>query len=128
MESNVSTPTLAFFASAENPFPQLRRVSLEDNIKYTLRAALLTKKGERRYFPELGGAIRDFLFRPLVPGVKSELIHEIRNTLEKSEPRIELRDIELDTDLLDKSRILVMLRYRVIATDKLDRLKIAVSP
>ncbi len=102
---------------------EFRRISVEDHIKYSLRAAILTQKGERALRPHLGSDIRQFLFRPLTPGLRVELQTQIRRTLAESEPRVEVEDVEVRSDAEDAARALVSVSYQLKKTRKRDQVR-----
>ena len=106
----------------------LKRVSLEDHIKYTLRAAILTHEGERFLHPTLGSRVRDSLFRPLIAEIRTEIASQVSSAIQKSEPRVEVIDVEVAPDNVDKSKVLVQIKYRVLETRKVDNVRLAISP
>jgi len=105
----------------------LRRVSLEEHIKYTLRAALLTSVGERKLSPEMGSNVRDMLFRPLLNNVRVELKSVLLQAVQKNEPRVEVEKIEVDYDPSDQSRLSVLMDYRVLQTSKRDQMALRIQ-
>ena len=101
--------------------PELRRPSVDEHIKYCLRAAILTQVGERPLNPTLGSDIRDFLFRPLSPSLKVELQTMMRELLTAAEPRVEIDDLEVTVDRQDTSRAIVRIDYQQRVTKKRDQ-------
>ena len=57
-------------------------------IKQAIVNILLTNKGERLMNPRLGSDIRSFLFEPLDYGTANQIKGNIRDTIERFEPRI----------------------------------------
>lgn len=103
---------------------RLRSASLEDHLKYCLRAAILTHVGERELAPELGSEVRELLFRPLVPGLRVELEGSLRKAIAAGEPRVEVESVDIGRDPSDAARVLVNLAYRVLETRKRDQVKV----
>ena len=59
---------------------------------------LLTNKGERPFQPQLGSGIQTALFEPLDFGSAAILKNEVRECLNKYEPRIVINDILINID------------------------------
>lgn len=112
----------------EEGFSSLVRASLEDQIKYALRALILTRAGERPLYPELGSTVRELLFRPLVHGTKAEIRKAIEEAIMQGEKRVEITQVDLDTHRTDKSKIQVSLKYRVHSTRRVDQLSLTLAP
>jgi len=55
-------------------------------------------KFEKPFHPEIGTGIRDSLFEINDPLARSVLIDKIRNTIDNYEPRVDLVNVEVDTD------------------------------
>jgi phage baseplate assembly protein W len=108
--------------------PRLERAPLEEHIRYTLRAALLTRQASRAFHPDLGSGLRDSLFRPLTSGTKSDIVALVKTAVQRSEPRVELEDILVSTDAVDRSRLQIQLKYRILETQKLDQVRVALAP
>ena len=92
------------------------RSSLEEQIKYSLRAAILTHKGERELHKGIGSDVHEMLFRPLHSSLKPEIKSKIKTAVQQSEPRVQLLDIELNSDRSDKSKIMIYLKYQIRQT------------
>lgn len=107
---------------------RLVRVSLEDHIKESLRALLLMQPGERPLHPELGCGLAKFLFRPLTEGLKRDIAAQVSEAVGRQENRIQLLSVQIEGDKTEKSRLLVFLEYRVIQSQRIDSLKVALQP
>ena len=77
---------------------------------------LLTNKGERLMNPRYGSDIRRFLFEPLDYGTAFQIKGNIRDTLERFEPRINVLDIKCKLNFTDNG-FDVELQYSVRGTD-----------
>ena len=102
----------------------LRTASLEDHLKYCLRAAILTHAGERRLRPELGSRVRDLLFRPLLPALRLDLEAAVRQAIAATEPRVEVESVQIAGDPADAARAVVSLAYRIRETRKRDQMRV----
>ena len=85
-------------------------------IKQAIVNVLLTNKGERLMNPRYGSDIRRFLFEPLDYGTGFQIKSNIRDTLERFEPRISVIDIKC-TPNFDDNGFDVVLQYNVRGTD-----------
>ena len=70
-------------------------------IVQAITALLLTRKGERPFQPQLGCGIQNVLFEPLDYGSAGIIKSEIREVLERYEPRISVDDIRCTPDMLN---------------------------
>lgn len=102
----------------------VRSASLEEHLKYTLRASILMQQGELELNPNLGSTVRELLFKPLVPNLRTELQTKIRQALQQSEPRVEVETVSVASDPEDGSRMLVDVSYRIRETRKLDEVRV----
>ena len=85
-------------------------------IKQAIINALLTNKGERLMNPRYGSDIRSFLFEPLDYGTGFQIKANMRDTLERFEPRISVIDIKC-TPNFDDNGFDVELQYNIRGTD-----------
>ena len=85
-------------------------------IKQAIVNVLLTNKGERLMNPRFGSDIRSFLFEPLDYGTGFQIKANIRDTLDRFEPRISVLDIKC-TPNFDDNGFDVVLQYNVRGTD-----------
>ena len=85
-------------------------------IKQAIVNLLLTNKGERPFNPDYGSNIRSYLFEPLDYGTAAQIESSIKSTLDKFEPRIELRDIETYPNY-DNNSFSVDMTYVIVGSD-----------
>ena len=85
-------------------------------IKQAIVNVLLTNRGERLMNPRYGSDIRRFLFEPLDYGTGFQIKANIRDTLDRFEPRISVLDIKC-TPNFDDNGFDVVLQYNVRGTD-----------
>ncbi len=105
MEKSSAMP-LSFFLISKN---QLQRSSMDNHIKYCLRAAVLTHD-----------PIRDLLFSPLTPNLRMELEAQIRQAILKNEPRVAMEQVQIEQDLQDPSKAKVQIGYQILETRRRD--------
>lgn len=77
----------------------------------SIRLILGTAPGERPMRPEFGCAIHDLVFAPADAQTAGQLAGEVRLTLERWEPRIDLHDVLVHFDQVDDGVLLLDIRY-----------------
>ena len=85
------------------------------NIRQSIRIILLTERGERVMLPEFGAGLRRYLFEPNTVTTRRLIEEEIRNALERWEPRIRLESVSVDADPGDAHAAIATLRYELVA-------------
>jgi phage baseplate assembly protein W len=88
----------------------------EQDIEEAIAIILGTAPGERPMRPEFGCGIHDHVFGGFDGYTLGKIDYEIRVSLERWEPRIELIDIEFDTGGIDHGRLDIEIIYAVRAT------------
>ncbi|MCB0404645.1 MAG: GPW/gp25 family protein [Bdellovibrionales bacterium] len=106
----------------------LKRASLEEHIKYCLRAAILTREGERILAPHLGSQLQSMLFRPMSNALQTELRNRITQSIGQSEPRVDTLSIDFSNAATDRCTLQIAVKYRIKETQKIDQLKMTVNP
>jgi phage baseplate assembly protein W len=84
-----------------------------------MRLILSTYPGERPMRPEFGCRLRDFAFRGGTPETVAELTDEVRRSLLRWEPRVDVERVDVVVDDTDPSILWIDIRYR--AKDANDR-------
>lgn len=73
-----------------------------DTIKGDLIQLILTNPGERVMLPQFGTPLRKYIYEPNVEVVKNSIKKEISNAIQKWEPRITIKSIDV-TNLQETS-------------------------
>jgi phage baseplate assembly protein W len=73
----------------------------EDAVKESIINLLLTDRGERLMQPALGGNLRAMLFENITPGVMVMIEDQVRTTLDLYEPRAEVIDVNVTSNIDD---------------------------
>ena len=73
----------------------------EDAVKESIINLLLTDRGERLMQPALGGNLRAMLFENITPGVMVMFEDQVRTTLDLYEPRAEVIDVNVTSNIDD---------------------------
>ena len=91
----------------------------ERELEEAMRIILLTYPGERPMRPEFGSRLRDFVFRETTPSMYSALAHEVRTSLGRWEPRVDVKEVRVIAD--DSDRSIVYLDIQYVVKDTNDR-------
>jgi uncharacterized protein len=101
----------------------LRGASTEEQIKESLRAVLLTRKGERALAPQLGSELYRFLFRPLSESLLKEMREEVKAAISRSEPRVRVTRVEVQR-METPERIGLRVHFDYLASQKSGQVKV----
>lgn len=77
----------------------------------SIRLILATAPGERPMRPEFGCAIHDLVFAPADSTTAGQIAYEVRQSLERWEPRIDLTDVVVDFAEAGNGILLIDIRY-----------------
>jgi phage baseplate assembly protein W len=89
----------------------------EPELTQAIRLILSTYPGERPNRPEFGCRLRDFVFRGATYQTASEISHEVRESLLKWEPRVDIESVDVRLDPQDKGLIYIDIEYAVKTTN-----------
>ncbi|WP_434441104.1 GPW/gp25 family protein [Lentzea sp. E54] len=83
----------------------------------SIRLILATAPGERPMRPEFGCAIHDLVFAPADSTTAGQIAYEVRQSLERWEPRIDLTDVVVDFAEAGHGTLLIDIRYTLRNTN-----------
>jgi len=92
-------------------------VAAEREIEESIRLILGTAYGERPMRPEFGCAIHDYVFAGADASTAAQIAHEVRRSLVRWEPRIDLHDVLVSVDDGDRSLLYIDIRYAIKSTN-----------
>ncbi len=92
-------------------------VTREREIEQAIRIVLATSPGERPMRPEFGCRISDHVFGAVNAGTAGMLAYEVRRSLERWEPRIDVEDVRIGYDRADPAVVYIDVRYVIRATN-----------
>ena len=75
-----------------------------ESVKNNIRLLLKTEKGERLFQPNLGLALRRFLFEQINEDTNILIENEIVDTFEKWLPFVEIRELDVNTQPVNSDR------------------------
>ena len=92
-------------------------VSEVREIEESIRLIIGTAYGERPMRPDFGCAIHDFVFAEADAATAGRIGYEVRASLRRWEPRIELVDVVVTADEADASLLYIDVHYRLKNTN-----------
>lgn len=95
----------------------LALVDGDREIVESIRLILATAPGERPMRPEFGCAIHDLVFAPADSTTAGQIAYEVRQSLERWEPRIDLTDVVVDFAEVSAGTLLIDIRYTLRNTN-----------
>ena len=104
------------FPMQVNPRGELSLVTGATDIEQSIGIILGTIPGERVMRPNFGCRAWELIFAPNNAATQTLLAFYVRQALEFWEPRIELIDVEVDSDNSNESALLVEIRYEIKTT------------
>ncbi len=94
----------------------------EENVRESIRILLLTEPGERLMREEYGCGLRRFLFEPNTTTTRQLIRERITQAIGRWEPRVAVDAVDVDDDPDDPRVVHITIRFRLIATQALERL------
>jgi len=91
----------------------IARLTNDDAIYSTLKNIVLTKKGERPFFPEFGCNIVGLLFENYSEFTRKTAEAEVRTAIENFEPRVSLIKLVVDGNP-DSNQVSIVLYFTII--------------
>jgi uncharacterized protein len=89
----------------------------EHDIEQAIELILGTAPGERPMRPEFGCGVHDFVFDSIDAATVGKMEIEIRDALDRWEPRIEVQEVDFDLSGVAEGRLMIDIGYRVRATN-----------
>jgi len=86
-------------------------------IEQAIRLVLATAPGERPMRPEFGCAIHDLVFAPVNEATAGRIRYEVRRSLDRWEPRIEVAEVNVLEDNDDDGVVLIDVKYSTRGTN-----------
>ena len=92
---------------------EIQRKIDDDAIKQSVKSLVLTNFYERPFRPDIGCSIRYLLFELFTPATKQMMQNAIAEVIENYEPRAELIDVFVDSNI-DGNAINVTIKFRAV--------------
>ncbi len=100
-----------------NTAAQIGMSEYEEDIKEAIWLILSTAQGERVMRPDFGCGIHDFVFATVNISTLALIESSVREALTVWEPRIELINVTVLTEEIDKGKLLIRIDYKVRTTN-----------
>ena len=97
------------------------------NIRESIQIILQTEVGERLMLRPFGAGLGQFLFEPNTTANRSLIQERVENALRLWEPRIRLRQVQVEADPKDPKQVIITLDYGLVATGAGERLALTVN-
>ena len=92
-------------------------VSREREIAEAIQLILATVPGERPMRPEFGCGVHSYVFAPADENTAGRIAFEVRRSLDRWEPRIDVNDVEVGFDVEDAGLLYIDIRYSIRGTN-----------
>ena len=89
----------------------------EQDIDQAIELILSTAPGERPMRPEFGCGVHDFVFDTIDAATVGRMETEIRQALDRWEPRIEVQDVDFDLSRMLDGQLVINIGYRIRSTN-----------
>jgi uncharacterized protein len=90
---------------------QVNLTSYEKNVRDSIDIILMTRKGERCMQPQFGSGLQQFFFRKMDEGLKGEIGDAVTASLLHNEPRITVKDVEVEFADLQNGLVQITIDY-----------------
>ena len=99
---------------AKNPLSLDVNVKTDvDAVKRSIKNLIIPGRYERLFQPDLSACVSGLLFEQLTPGTKNTIETRIRQTIQKNEPRANLRNVQVLEDF-DNNELKVTIDFTVV--------------
>jgi len=88
----------------------------ETNIRESIQVILLTEPKERLRLAPFGGGLQQFLFEPNTVRTQSQIQDTITKALAAWEPRILVKQVDVQDDPSDPQAAIATITYQLVAT------------
>lgn len=105
------------FPMRTDPTGSVALVSREREVEEAIRLVLGTAFGERPMRPDFGCGIHDYVFAPADETTAGLIAYEVRHALGRWEPRVDVADVVVRVDEVDRATLFVDIRYSVRGTN-----------
>ncbi len=89
----------------------------DEDVRQAISIILSTAPGERPMRPEFGCGVHDYVFDVIDAATLGRMEEEIRKSLERWEPRIDVVDVGFELDPSAPGKLSITIGYRLRATN-----------
>jgi uncharacterized protein len=94
----------------------------ERDIKESISILLTTSKGSRVFRPDYGSTLRKWAFSNVSLTEQTLIINEIKEAINRCEPRIEITNIVLSLEEMLEGKLLIAMDYKIRLTNRADNI------
>jgi phage baseplate assembly protein W len=94
----------------------------EQSIEESIYMILSTARNERLMMPEFGAGIHDVVFAPNNPAMITLVVDGTRRALVAYEPRIDVLNVDAETNENEKNLLIIRINYRVRANNTVENI------
>ncbi len=105
------------FPLRTDPTGRVALVSGTEEVEQSIRLILMTAPGERPMRPEFGCAVHDYVFAPADASTAGDVAYAVRVAINRWEPRIDLGDVTVRFDAVDRGVLYVDIEYSLRGTN-----------
>jgi uncharacterized protein len=99
----------------------------ETNIREAIRIVLQTEEKERINLPTFGAGLQKYLFEPNTVATQTQISDRITKALQLWEPRISLKQVDVQPDPSDPQAAIATISYKLVATQVQQNLNVTVK-
>jgi hypothetical protein len=92
-------------------------VTREREVDQAIRLILGTARGERPMRPEFGCRIHDHVFGPANAATAGQIAYDVREALERWEPRIVVLEVGVSYDRIETGTLYVDVAYQIVGSN-----------
>ena len=97
------------------------------NIQESIQIILQTEVGERLMLQSFGAGLGQFWFEPNTTATRRLIQERVENALGLWEPRIRLRDVQVEADPGNPKQVVITIAYELVASGTRENLALTVN-
>ena len=99
------------------PTGELAVAIFEEDIRQAIMIIIGTDQGERVMRPDFGAGLNRLVFEPVNTTTMALVKHRVEKALVDWEQRIDVEEVKVTTDLIERNKLLIDVTYKVRATN-----------
>jgi phage baseplate assembly protein W len=96
---------------------KLAMATFEEDIRQAIMIIIGTNHGERVMRPDFGAGLNALVFEPVNTTTMALVKHRVEKALVDWEPRIDVEEVKVTTDSIERNKLLIDVTYQVRATN-----------
>ncbi len=117
MDQNILGTGWAFPVKPDAAPHSLPLASGDEKVRQSIFLILSTAAGERQMLPDFGCGIHDLVFEPNTPVLWNLVRDQVKRSLTRWEPRIDVLDVRVETPADQRNYLLIRIDYRIRANN-----------